>query len=254
ILAGTLNVTSGSGGIRGTVGPLSTNATTLTADAGTTGNVFIDDTATTTVNLTGLNQAKSYQLAAGSTDINVALTANFNALQISLFSGGTIALQSNALSATVDGVGNGGSISLIATSILGSAASSVVVLSANGTGTGNGGIVILNLSTASLIGTVAPIVPGTALTLNATSGATGGHGGAVSLMTTSTLFVETTSGGVPTGINVSPLGADGGGGNISLNAGSIGWTSSGTTALNLSANGVGTGNGGSVGVLLTAPA
>lgn len=142
--------------------------------------------------------------------------------------------------AGITGDFNGGQVNITG-GTLSSPTGNVMNLSANGSGTGDGGAIKLYSTKAFKVGTTA----GT-LNVSATSGSTGGDGGIVQLRSGGDLTVLDT-----TGIAAGPLGTNGNGADVELNAGFN--TTAGRLLINGSldvsgggANHLGTGDGGSL--------
>ncbi len=134
-----------------------------------------------------------------------------------------------SISASAGGTGgafNGGNIGLFAGSLNVSSPGNLH-LSADGAGTGNGGSISL-LTSSSLKVSNAP----NEISLSAVSGSTGGAGGRASVVSVQNLTID------PLGLRISPRGANGNGGTISLQGSNI------FVASDLNVNGLGNGNGG----------
>ncbi len=110
-----------------------------------------------------------------------------------------------------------------------------LIFSANGLGNGDGGSISVSIPSGSTlrIGTAATVW----LVFNAMSGSNGGNGGTVTVNAGTISFL-------PTGLNINPQGANGDGGTINMIAATAINNGSGSGAVALIANGVGTGNGG----------
>ncbi|GEM_PF-2659843 len=178
----------------------------------------------------------------------VVLTLNGQGGTINLnAAGGSVAgpldLSGGTYSADAVGAAHGGAIILRGSTLTNSTGNGSWTFSAkggNGAG-GNGGQVSITtlgtsagISTGSLAGQIGAIA--------VQSGTTGGNGGSVSLSAGQNLTVATSA------ITAGPTGTGGNGANFNFAAGTAG---TGTLQINgtLSANGLGTGNGGSIGVL-----
>ena len=152
-------------------------------------------------------------------------------------SGGDLTVNTNSFNVapTVSPQGNGGTISIIDYGNL----SVVGNLNADGVGTGRGGSITLHTSGDYVVGNGGP-------TLTARGGTGGGNGGSISVSAEGNLTIA--NNGV---INVDARGQNGNGGTISLIGGAapaLGPNLPGGITLNrgLSANGIGTGNGGNI--------
>ncbi len=101
ITAGSLTVTSGSGGIGTAVSPLLTSATSLALNSGSSGDVFVHDSASTVV-LTGTNAANNYNLVmtnglAGSISLGPGQSVSgAAAVNLTASGAGTIDMQDSA--------------------------------------------------------------------------------------------------------------------------------------------------------------
>jgi trimeric autotransporter adhesin len=261
LTAGTLTAVSGSLGIGTGLSPLVTTASTISANGGTGGDVFIQTNATS-VTVTGPNGGNNYNLTltspastltvAAGQSINGVASATLKATNIafqtgSAINGFAIDLESpsgsvtapSAITASTDGSGNGGSITINSQSFgFANSGTQSLILNASGSGTGKGGTVAVTAQNSQTIGTS----PGQ-IQLLATNGASGGGGGgSVSLTATgATITVADAS-----AIQVLPQ-VSGSGGVITLSASSI--QSAQVIALN--ASGAGSGGGGTITVDMT---
>ncbi len=139
------------------------------------------------------------------------------------------------------GNGNGGNISLQGTSITWpTVASAPLMLNANGLNGGNGGVVSV---TIVLSGQITLGSNKGDVDISAQSGANGGNGGSASVTTQGNITIDT---GIPL---IGPLGLNGNGGSIALNASGLTFVPGSTLILN--GDGKGTGNGGTVAVNLS---
>jgi hypothetical protein len=252
----------------GVAGVFSVNAPTLTADATSTitaGAVsFTTSSLTnngtiTTVNVVGsgltVQNATGALIVAGAGTINsptaISLSAMGN-LTVALANGvvdktnnlslnatnGILALPGNTLSVNQDGSGNGGTINLTAAKITTAGLPSAISLSANGASgsTGNGGEITVSITATT------PLAVGSAagdITASANAGTSGGDGGSVNIQNAGNLTVDATK------LSVLAAG-NGNGGHILLQAGSSTSTGNLIVTGDLHADGVGTGNGGSI--------
>lgn len=155
---------------------------------------------------------------------------------------GTVSFLGAGLSANASLNGNGGQITIVSTAVS-NLSSLPLALAANGAGNGNGGQIILDSSLRPDIHADLQVgqLPGQ-FVLSATGGSIGslwGDGGSVTVRSGRTLTVDTSA------INVNPLGINGNGGSVTLVSGTV---PSGDLVIhgNLSADGVGIGNGGSL--------
>ncbi len=165
--------------------------------------------------------------------------------------GGTVTLPTGTISASASGSGNynGGTINLTGSTVS-VTGSGTLSLTANATGTGNGGSVLIT-TTASSGSIVLGAANGDIASIQAEGGSSGsasGNGGTVTLAAGNNLTIPSTS----NIINVNPQGTNGKGGIINLTAGSA---AAGSLQVNqaLSANGAGTGNGGTISVTYNDP-
>ena len=145
--------------------------------------------------------------------------------------------------------GNGGTLSITAGQVSYQNAATVpLLLSADGLGTGNGGSISLITNAAINIGNS----PG-----NFSLSAKGVNGGAIAIQGTSVSIADTVTMpsliATPVGLSVAASGANGNGGTISLNVGSLTWTDFNSSYLNLDVSGRGTGNGGTINLVLGSP-
>ena len=241
-----------------TAGP-SDNNITVSANAGSggggTGNGGI-----ISVSITGANN--SLTVNPGSLSASTG-QAGGNGAQVTLSAAGNLSLQTSALTFNGSGSGRGGHINLSGDTISWSGAP--LALSANGSGTGDGGLISMvssNFASSLQVGTGF-------ITMSATSGAGGGNGGIVSVTSGGMLSFDSSgvtadpqlsgNGAHVTMIAAGTLtvhngsysyngsGANGAGGLIDFEGGDI----SAGSPLGLSANGTGTGNGGTVKFLIT---
>lgn len=164
---------------------------------------------------------------------------------LNLSTQGVLTLDPNTVYLNVDPIGasgNGGTINLTAASFVNGSTTGPALVEANGKGTGNGGSVTLTQlsNTAVTLGkTVSDIQ------LSATGGSiksATGDGGSVAFYAAGDLTVNTG------GLLVGPLGTNGNGGSITLQAGVNGAIGAGNLVVSgiLSVNGVGTGAGGAI--------
>ena len=261
---GPSNGADGSGGTlvvaaKGIVGTTGTGPVVFSANGTGTGNggnvsvSVLDATQTVTlgnvnngieVSATGVNGGTAAVTAAGT--LSVVTTTGTGLIASSIVNVGPTGAN-----------GNGGALSLTGGNITWTTqASTALNLVENGAGTGAGGSVSVNLTNATGAATIADAasnLPGTySLTATGISG-----GGSASFNTNAGLNIYTDANGVPTGINVAPTGANASGGAIAVKAGTLNWGTSATsgtgkgTALELIADGAGTGAGGYVSVIQT---
>jgi len=152
------------------------------------------------------------------------------------------AFTATAVNVDAVGNGNGGSITIFAQTLQGTPAGPLLV-SANGAGTGGGGNINLTVSGDLTVASG----PG-AVVISATGGSPGstsGDGGSVNVVTSGNLALD------PAALNVAPLGANGNGGSILLEAGAgqfVGTINIANPGV-LNASGVGNGNGGFLAIL-----
>ncbi|HEY9869229.1 MAG TPA: hypothetical protein V6D08_08695, partial [Candidatus Obscuribacterales bacterium] len=215
---------------------------------------------TSTSNTTGLNgSGGTISISnAGTGGIRVA---NLGLLSVALFTlngnGGKLILDAAAgpvagplnlaggtMSANAAGNGNGGQLVLRGSTLV-SPGGSPWTFSARGStsGSGNGGTVSITTTSGDItFGSAA----GQIASVNVSSGTSGGNGGSVLLAAGQNLSVNTAS------ITAGPLGTTGNGATFNLSAGTAG---SGLTNINgtLSANGTGSGNGGSITIAYNDP-
>lgn len=151
---------------------------------------------------------------------------------------GDISFNSAGLSVGAMGSqGNGGTIELRGSSLI-NLTGSPLVFNVDGVDTGDGGTVIIDISSPLEIGTLSP----QSISISAQSGATGGNGGTIAVITEGLLDVDLN------GLLFGPQGATANGGNLTLSGSSISWPTMAVSALVLNADGVGSGNGGSISV------
>ncbi|MBU6455260.1 MAG: hypothetical protein KGS72_26050, partial [Cyanobacteria bacterium REEB67] len=279
---GNVFLTAGSGGVGTANQPITTDGANLTANS--TGSVYLLDTNIAGFNIAGDNSAYNFVVhgagtvsgptnslslgrgatitaqnqillnAVGGIDISAG---KLNAPQLTLrtdradgtFSGGKLTLSDGLLAASVDGAGNGGSITVAVNDIKVNQVGAGFVANAAGTGSGNGGAIVITTANGMTIGTGTGTIDAVA-----TSGSAGGDGGSLQLITSGTILFNTDAfgnvNGAAGGVHVAPIGANGDGGSISLHAGSITWNTIGSTALALDASGVGAGSGGKIDIVL----
>lgn len=237
----TLNANSGAGGDGGQISFTTTDTVNL-------GSFLL-------LNATGANSGGSISVTTdyilnASGGLNAGGSNGRGAIFNLNANGGYIDLNNQAFLSQINGTGasgDGGGISLIASSIFaGSTASSPLALSAVGSGTGDGGSItyITNDTTTTYVGsnpTKEPKAPVNYVTFDVRSGATGGNGGNLNVLTGGNLTVD------PTAIQVGPRGANGNGGFIALEADNVeGKTGNLIVLGNLSANGNGIGTPGAI--------
>jgi hypothetical protein len=147
-----------------------------------------------------------------------------------------IGLGANGINVSTLGTqGDGGTIDLVGAGIV-STDGGHLTLNVDGAGTGNGGRLRLS---ASVLPIIDPTASGS-VSLSAQSGFAGGNGGTIDLESDNSIVID------PTALLFGPRGANGDGGHIALATPSLHWTTELTAPLSLNADGVGTGNGGSV--------
>ncbi len=163
--------------------------------------------------------------------------------RISLTSGTVLTLPGGTFDVSGGGSsGNGGEIHLAARQRLEWSNSDVspLILRANGSGVGDGGVV--DYHTLTIFPEVTDDVTlgfgAGQISLEATSGSSGGNGGTATLRNIGTLLVDGSA------VNVSPLGLNGNGGSIDFQA--AGLATENMSHVVLQASGVGIGNGGSI--------
>jgi hypothetical protein len=225
ISAGSLTMAAGSGGIGGSSNSIITNATTLTANAGTTGSVFINDSAASTA-LTGTNSANQFNLTmtAGNGSIMLGTTGAAETVNggtsLTLIasgsgsitngnSGSQITTSALTLTAGSGGIGQSGNgINTNAANItlnagttgsvyVNDSAASTTLTGANSASqynltmtTGNGSIVFGNVSAPETV------TGNTSVTLHAAGNGSISNGNASSQITTGTLNLLAGSGGI----------------------------------------------------------
>lgn len=229
---GTINITAGSGGVR------LSDPTDLSVTA-TSGNGGY-------INIVSDGQ---FLTAGGTFDLNAAGTGNYTggSLIVTTSSGNIrVAGGSNVAVVNANGIGNGdgGSITLTSGTNFAFANGKSWNINANGAGTGNGGTISLTSSNNG--GDIFIDNSGDgSFSLSATGGSVSsaaGNGGTINLSTGDILNID------PAAITAGPLGTNGNGANFSFIAGT--GTGNGTKAImissTLSANGAGTGNGGTI--------
>jgi hypothetical protein len=220
--------------INGSIGDSSVNtfgvtATNITANAITAGqNVFLFDGSSATITISNAGSITNgagaiYQLTSPNGNITTAGSGNgsigaqqqvllqagspgtitvssgdtFTAHAISLAApGGSLSFQSSSLNATVDGSGNGGSVTLSGTQLVNSG-SGALTINANGATTGGGGSITVSA------GTLNNVTGG--LILNA-NGAGTGNGGTVRITSTNAsptgdIVIGTGAGAVSLSVN-----------------------------------------------------
>jgi len=219
--------------VNGVSGTVSANG------AGNGGNISVTNRGSGGMTLPNYANISVAVGAAGGAGGSIILNAGTGLLTIP---NGTI-----NVSAAGPGNFNGGSISLTGSSIaLSGGSGNTLSLLANASGTGNGGSISAKTTSATgdiILGNGA----GDIATISAkggSSGSTAGNGGTVMLNAGRNLIIPV----LANIINVSPSGINGNGGTINLTAGAA--SASGILQVNqgLSANGTGTGNGGTVSV------
>jgi hypothetical protein len=204
------------------------NGTITSTRTGTPGQVTIQSSGTLSISAFGTITALTSGGGNGG-DVNI-LTAS------------TLSIPAGTISASATGAGNfnGGTI-VISTTALTVTGGGVLALTADALGTGNGGSISITSSGATgsiTLGSGAGNIQ--AFARGGTVASASGNGGNVSISAGQALTLN--SGNF---IDVSPRGNNGNGGNISLSAGS---GAAGNITLNasLNANGIGTGNGGTI--------
>ena len=172
------------------------------------------------------------------------------AAQVALFyfnaNSGILTLPAGTINVNAVGPGdyNGGSITLIGSSIALNGGSGVTLsLLANASGSGNGGSVGV-YATGANSDIILGGAPGNIALISATGGSAGsaaGNGGSITLYAGRNIFIPNT----PNIISVATLGNNGNGGSISLTNGAV---TTGTLEIDqsLSANGSGNGSGGQI--------
>lgn len=220
---------SGSAGIGEADTPLAVVATDLTFNAGSAGNVFVETALDS--NLVGSNSGAHFEVNA-SQGLNI--TSPIVANEIVLFVIESLNFASNTVAAVTDAGGNGGIIDIEAKSITwDTSATQPLNFVTDGSVSGHGGSIAVRTENALALGVAAGQT-----SFSARSGAAGGDGGAVSVITDSAVMIDTGA------IQIAPLGVNGTGGSIQIDANVI--SSSSVTALVLDASGVGTGDGGEI--------
>ncbi len=204
------------------------------------GYVFIDKTYNLAVSASGTSggtiSLSTASNALGLTTTDLSVSDSFISVSASNGNGGSISLNSTAniiftgSGLSVAGTGANGNAGTIALNCAGNIqTTSAFTLDASGAGTGNGGTVQVT-STASL-----PLGAGAGqFNINATSGTTSGNGGTFSLTAQGLQTIDSNF------VNLSPLGSEGNGGNLSVISSQV------FCASNIDVGGVGHGNGGSV--------
>jgi hypothetical protein len=152
--------------------------------------------------------------AAGNLNVGTLFSGSQAVLTDSLTltaAGGVLTLSTDALSVSQDVLGNGGSISLTAASLVLGSSGLPLTLNADASGSGKGGSVSVGLTGAS------PVTIGTGagdLTISAEGGPAAGNGGTASVKVGGNLVVNTIE------LNVAPISGNGAGGNIILQSNS----------------------------------
>ncbi|MDR3615253.1 MAG: hypothetical protein P4L53_16970 [Candidatus Obscuribacterales bacterium] len=220
--------TSGISANSGTTGYGGSVSITNTGNAGGNGGIEIQSG---TISATG---SANTALNHGSITVNAVGGTN----------SGLVQLDGGSLTADATGAGNsnGGAVSVAGGTVSLTGVSEN--LTANASGTGNGGSV--SISTVGVGGNITVGTSGSGLNLSATGGSAGstsGNGGAVTVSASGNLSL-------PNGaaIAVNPLGNNGNGGTINLTGGAGTANASGYVAVNqgLTADGAGTGTGGTI--------
>lgn len=184
-----------------------------------------------------VNQSGSATTIVDGTHIQLFATGASGG-EITVQSGGDLSVNVNSLKVSpLDINGKGGSIFLDGKKVVNALGGTLVLdVSAQTGGTGSGGTVSVNESNA--LGPV-NVSSGGDFQLIANSGTLGGDGGTAVLLSNTNLIVK------QSGVRVDPLGKNGNGGTIAMNAGVSG-TGNLLVDGNLSALGKGTGNGGTI--------
>ena len=161
-----------------------------------------------------------------------------------LFAGGSVSVDSSTINVAPQGVnGNGGSITVSTGLNSASPTSALTVngtLNADGVGNGNGGTVNLTVNNTSTAQGNLTVGNGSGFNISARSGTSNGNGGSVIINVGGDLNVD------GSGISVATRGVNGNGGTVNLAAGVSGGNHTLSTNGALLANGVGTGNGGTL--------
>lgn len=219
--------TNNDGGFISIKGKVISNPVLLAANGVGTGNggtIFVEQTGTAT---TIVDNTHFQAFATG----NGGGTVSFK-------SGGILSVDVTAIGVAPTGSnGKGGTIFLTGTKVSNALGGTLVLdVSAQKGGTGDGGTAEVHLTNAA---TTAKVSAGADYQFIANSGTLGGNGGTAVLLSNNSITVD------QSGVNVDPLGSNGNGGVVAMNAGISG---SGDLLVDgdLSALGRGTGTGGAL--------
>ncbi len=285
---GALVATVGFEGFGTKAAAINTDASFITANAGTVGSIYIVDVINgpSTFTILGQNTGNNYSVQGSSfhkvfnsldvdslatitattvnlgnvDSINIGTANGITTNSLTMTANGTLTLAGTTIAVNSDINGNGGTVIISAKDI---SAPGAIVINANGTSSGNGGVISVTTTDTTASMTVGTTGAGLIVQAMATSGPVGGNGGTVSFSSANILLIETDTNGNPfgptLGINALPQFTDGTGQKISLQGQTIAWTfdndkTTNLTPLLLNVNGVGSGDGGTISVTVPAAA
>jgi hypothetical protein len=262
LINGSIDVSGIGSGLGGSVYLCSSSATPFTVDPSTLttngiigtiaanggpqggggGSIQIYAEGTATAN-GGIVVTKSTDLSFAPTQNGAGGSLTLNAVNTAGGPDGSITVPTGTYNASAAGPGtfNGGSINFTGAAVNTSGGN--VQLTANGSGGGNGGSVKVVTTTAA--GNVSIGAGPTSLSISATGGSSGsltGNGGTLTVSSGGNLTVDSSS------LIVNPIGTNGNGGTINLTDASAAATGILQVTGDLTANGAGTGNGGTINV------